>query len=105
MNIIMNMTSQMLMNIIMNMTSQMLMNIIMNMTSQMLRIVGERERLRYAHEYTVWWHGFPSLGMCLVVAGEGEVGDRIEILVAACDCLCLVDASLHVFQQQNSAVD
>ena len=35
-----------------------------------------------------------------MVAGEGEVDDRIEILMAACDCLCLVDASLQVFQQQ-----
>ena len=24
---------------------------------------------------TVWWHWFPSLGMCPKVAGEGEVGD------------------------------
>ena len=71
----------------------------------MLCIVGERERLRYAHAYTVWWHGFPSLGMCPKVAGVREVGDRIEILMAACDCLCLIDASLQVFQQQNSAVD
>ena len=38
-------------------------------------------------------------------SGEGEVGDRIEILMAACDCLCLVDASLQAFQQQVSAVD
>ena len=56
-------------------------------TSQMLCIVGQRERLRYAHAYTVWWHGFPSLGMCPMVVGEGEVGNRIEILMAACDCL------------------
>ena len=65
----------------------------------MLCIVDKRERLRYAHACTVWWHGFPSLGMCPKLAGEGEVGDRIEILMAACDCLCLVDASLQVFQQ------
>ena len=71
----------------------------------MLWIVGKRERLRNAHACTVWWHGFPSLGMCSKVAGEGEVGDRIKILMAACDCLCLVDASLQVFQQQVSVVD
>ena len=29
----------------------------------------------------------------------------IYLLMAACDCLCLVDASLQVFQQQVSAVD
>ena len=43
--------------------------------------------------------------MCAKLAGEGEVGDRIEILMAAYDCLCLVDASLQAFQQQVSAVD
>ena len=40
-----------------------------------------------------------------MVAGEGEVGDSIEILMAAYDCLCPVDASLQVVQHQVSAVD
>ena len=46
-----------------------------------------------------------GIGFLVWECAPKKVGDRIEILMAAYDCLCPIDASVQVVQQQVSAVD